>query len=65
MKFILEINMDNAVFDVELNGYEVRNVLKLAERQIDNMLWNWLTPETQIKLHDSNGNLVGWWKVEK
>jgi len=62
MKFKLEIDMENAAFE-DCNGDEVARILRnLAMFVACNVLDD--RRANNGKLKDSNGNTVGFWKVQ-
>lgn len=68
MKVTLEINMDNAAF--EDNPFELRSLLLIAATKVENQMMRdenviCIAPEADDKILDSNGNTVGFVKLEK
>ena len=60
MKFVISIDCDNAAFD-PCNGAEVAKIL---EDLADGLGTNDLSPGDDSVIWDSNGNNVGYWRVE-
>jgi hypothetical protein len=54
MKIVINIKTDNAAF--QDNPYEVNNILEKVIRKLDQ-------GEREANLHDTNGNMVGNFKV--
>ncbi len=63
MKLTIEINMDNVAFD----GYGNRNyeIKELLETIRVSMFLTGVTNEEAIALRDTNGNTVGFAKIEE
>jgi hypothetical protein len=61
MKFTLEIQMDNAAFDLEPGGQASEELSKILRRCASDT--RWAVKGDVGNLRDTNGNTVGRWSV--
>ena len=60
MKLVLEMEMDNAAFHENANGYEASRILHAIAHRVQGVE---LTPGMEGNFRDINGNKVCTWKV--